>query len=91
MNMTMRKPIGEENSHLIVRNMCGINEERGFRLYWAASKHADIICPALGYATSNPFPTREAAIAYAEKYFGERPLWSMVGYDDCRCLPSKKL
>ena len=86
----MPKPIGEEASHLVVRNMDGINEESGFRLYWTHGREDEFMCPALGYATSNPFRTQAAAIHYAEKHYGERPLWQMVGYGDMRCLPAKK-
>ena len=50
---------------LVVRNITGINEERGFRLFW--DDGGDYLTPALGYATSNPFPTMRAAVGYGER------------------------
>jgi len=57
---------------LVVRNVTGIAEERGFRLYWQDIAEPNIICPALGLVTSNPFRTEREAIAYGERNFQER-------------------
>ena len=50
---------------LVVRNVTGLAEEKGFRLYWDTGE--DTIIPALGLVTSYPFRTMRAAIAYGEK------------------------
>lgn len=58
---------------LVVRNVTGIAEERGFRLYWqdvVDGKPTSIIVPALGLATSNPFRTERAAKDYGSAAFG---------------------
>jgi len=58
---------------LVVRNVTGLAEERGFRLYWqdvVDGKPSDIIVPALGLATSNPFRTEGAAKAFGSQHFG---------------------
>ena len=55
---------------LYVRNVTGIAEERGFRLFWVKG---DGMVPALGLATSNPFSTARAAIN-----FGQRMGWGFA-------------
>ena len=57
---------------LIIRNITGIAEERGFRLYWETKEEPNILVPALGYATSNPFRTAREARAYAATHLKER-------------------
>lgn len=59
-------------SRLVVRNVTGIAEERGFRLYWQDVNEPNLLCPALGLATSYPFRTEREARAYGERHFGER-------------------
>lgn len=61
----------ERGCALVVRNVTGISEERGFRLYWADPDGRTIV-PALGLVTSNPFRREGEAIAYGERNFGER-------------------
>lgn len=65
-----------KNCRMIVRNITGINEERGFRLFWQgkdeSGEWSNYIMPALGYATSYPFKTEWAARAYALRNFGEK-------------------
>lgn len=56
---------------LVVKDITGINEERGFRLFWDPVPDEGIIIPALGYATSYPFRTRVEAVRYGQKNFGE--------------------
>lgn len=70
------KPYGwpKETTRLVVRNMNGMNEERGYRLYWQNTKDPDILCPALGLATSNPFRSEDSARAYGVRVFGEKPI-----------------
>ena len=51
-------------AYLVVRNVTGIAEERGFRLYWTEDGH--FLTPALGLATSSPFRTERAARAHGE-------------------------
>jgi len=53
------------NCHLVVRNMNGMNEERGFRLYWTNDDR--YLTPALGLVTSNPFRTMRDAVVYGER------------------------
>lgn len=60
----------ETGCYLVVRNVTGIAEERGFRLYW--TNDGRYLTPALGYATSNPFRREREAIAYGLKHYGER-------------------
>lgn len=55
---------------LAVRNVTGIAEESGFRLYW--TNDGRFLTPALGYATSYPFRREREAIAYGLRNFGER-------------------
>lgn len=50
-----------------VRNVTGLAEERGFRLYWYDPEQPNILCPALGLVTSNPFRREREAIAYGER------------------------
>lgn len=57
---------------LVVRNITGIAEERGFRLYWQDTSQTNILYPALGLVTSNPFRYEWQARAYGERQFGER-------------------
>jgi len=54
--------------YLVVRNVTGLAEEKGFRLYWTADGR--YLTPALGLVTSDPFRTMRDAIAY-----GERQQW----------------
>jgi len=63
---------GETKSacYLVVRNVKGISEERGFRLYW--TNDGRYLTPVLGLATSNPFRREREAIAYGLRNFGER-------------------
>jgi hypothetical protein len=67
-NKTIHLSSGEtkRNNVLYVRNVTGIAEERGYRLYWGVPGETTIV-PALGLATSNPFRTEGAAIAYGER------------------------
>lgn len=59
-------------SRLIVCNITGWNEERGFRLFWQNIAEPQYMTPALGLATSNPFRYEWQAIAYGERNFGEK-------------------
>lgn len=54
------------NNVLYVENVTGIAEERGYRLCWGVPGESTV-CPALGLATSNPFRSEGAAIAYGER------------------------
>lgn len=73
MTRTIRSTAADSREcRLVVRNVTGIAEERGFRLYWQDVAEPNIICPALGLVTSNPFRTECEAIAYGERNFGER-------------------
>jgi hypothetical protein len=72
---------------LIVRNVTGIAEERGYRLYWhpideEGKPTGDTICPALGLATSNPFPSEDAAAAAAQRYGWGKPEYRMIRWGD---------
>jgi hypothetical protein len=58
---------------LVVRNVTGLAEERGFRLYW--TNDGRYLTPALGLATSNPFRRMAEAVAY-----GERQGWGRARY-----------
>lgn len=51
---------------LVVRNVTGIAEEKGFRLYWT-TEGSNSILPALGLVTSSPFRRMRDAIAYGER------------------------
>lgn len=58
---------------LVVRNVTGIAEERGYRLYWEDIVNGvpnGVIVPALGLATSNPFRTEREAKEYGSRTFG---------------------
>jgi hypothetical protein len=57
-------------SHLIVRNVTGISEERGFRLFWTDAEER-FMSPDPGYLAA-PFRTMREAIAYGERVHGER-------------------
>lgn len=59
---------------LTVVNVTGIVEERGFRLFWEPVDGSPIRVPALGLATSSPFPTERAARAHGVRLLGERPV-----------------
>jgi hypothetical protein len=59
-----------ERAYLVVRNVTGIAEERGFRLYWTSDGR--YLTPALGLATSSPFRTEREAIAYGLRTWRER-------------------
>ena len=73
MTHTIHSSTGKPSEcRLVVRNVTGIAEERGFRLYWQDLAESNILCPALGLATSNPFRTEREAIAYGERNLGER-------------------
>jgi hypothetical protein len=50
---------------LVVRNVTGLAEERGFRLYWTNDDQH--LVPALGLATSSPFRTMRDAVWYGER------------------------
>jgi hypothetical protein len=63
---------------LCVRNVTGIAEERGFRLYWAEMSNPDLIVPALGLVTSNPFRTAGAAAAYGKRHLGEDVIYLLT-------------
>jgi hypothetical protein len=70
---TIQSTAGDSREcRLVVRNVTGIAEECGFRLYWQDIAEPNIICPALGLVTSNPFRTEREAIAFGERSFGER-------------------
>jgi hypothetical protein len=56
----------KHDCYLVVRNMNGLNEERGWRLYWTNDDR--YLTPALGLVTSNPFRTMRGAIAYGEAH-----------------------
>jgi hypothetical protein len=51
--------------YLVVRNVTGLAEERGFRLYWTNDER--YLTPALGLVTSHPFRTMRDAVAYGER------------------------
>jgi hypothetical protein len=65
----------DRGCRLVVRNITGIGEERGFRLYWqpagtcgdAFPRWDSSLIPALGLVTSNPFRTARLAKAYARR------------------------
>lgn len=61
----------ERGCRLVVCNVTGVAEERGFRLFWADPDGRTMV-PALGLVTSLPFRTERAAIAYGERHMGER-------------------
>lgn len=56
--------------YLVVKNVTGCAEERGFRLFWTSD--ARYLTPACGYATSISFPTQREAIAYGFRVWGEK-------------------
>lgn len=60
-----------EGDILIVENVTGVAEEKGFRLSWL-SPDGKTSVPALGLVTSNPFRSESEAVAYGERQFGER-------------------
>ena len=73
MTQTIHSSAGDVRTcRLVVRNVTGIAEERGFRLYWQDIAEPNILCPALGLATSNPFRTEGEARAHGERHFRER-------------------
>jgi|GEM_PF-4943742 len=53
---------------LVVRNVTGIAEERGFRLYWEPVPDDGTLIPALGLATSGPFAREYQARAYGHRH-----------------------
>jgi hypothetical protein len=56
---------------LVVVNVTGIAEERGYRLFWQV-EGSPYRTPALGLATSDPFRRERDAIAYGLRVWGER-------------------
>ncbi len=62
MNIHLSDGTTKLDCELVVRNVTGIAEEKGFRLYWTNDDR--YLTPALGLVTSNPFRTMRDAIAY---------------------------
>ena len=59
-----------EVCYLLVKNVTGLAEERGFCLFWTTDgRH---LTPALGYATSIPFTTQGEAVGYGFRVWDER-------------------
>lgn len=61
---------------LVVRNVTGLAEERGFRLYW--TNDGRYLTPAIGLVTSNPFQTASSAAFYGRKYLGETDIYLLL-------------
>lgn len=65
----------ERADKLVVENVTGIAEERGWRLFWWSGKEGDTTAVTeSGYATSHPFRTRREAVAYAIRKYGIKPI-----------------
>jgi hypothetical protein len=69
-----------EDSYLIVQNVTGRAEERGFRPFWTSDGRS--LTPALGYATSVPFATQRDAVAYGFRVWGEKATRIRLGNGD---------
>ena len=65
-----KRGVGNATAKLYVRNVTGIGEEVGWRLFWS-NDGGNILCPESGYATSNPFFTCGNAIATGKMRHGE--------------------
>ena len=63
--------------YLVVQNVTGWAEERGFRLFWTSDGR--YLTPSLGYATSLPFPTKREAVAYGFRAWGEKAMRKRQG------------
>lgn len=63
---------------LCVRNVTGIAEEKGFRLYWAEPDNPQFITPALGLVTSLPFRTASRAAFEGQRIFGEKEVFLLT-------------
>lgn len=59
---------------LVIENVTGISEERGFRLAWTDDNFSTCV-PALGLATSNPFTSARAAADYGHRQLGETQIF----------------